>query len=136
MLRSKACQRPPVASRDLPMEEATWDSDIHKVCGFSEMQLCPQGTKHSAVSNSPPNAALCVYKAPGPLESPALEADEIPSQESQDHMVPMQTSWPLGGNTRVGTCPSCGTGDSQGTNPYGLQHPQIAPHISRSNILI
>lgn len=21
----------------------------------------------------------------------------------------MQTSWPLGGNTRVGTCPSCGT---------------------------
>lgn len=24
-------------------------------------------------------------------------------------MVSMQTSWPLGGNTRVGTCPSCGT---------------------------
>lgn len=111
------------------MEEATWDSDIHKVCGFSEMQLCPQGTKHSAVSNSPPNAALCVYKAPGPLESPALEADEIPSQESQDHMVPMQTSWPLGGNTRVGTCPSCGTRGQPRDKPIRPATPtDCSPH--------
>lgn len=60
-------------------------------------------------SNCPPSAALCVCRALGPLESPALAADEIPSQESHDHMVPMQTSWPLGGNTRVGTCSSCRT---------------------------
>lgn len=27
-------------------------------------------------------------------------------------------------------------GDSQGTNPYSLHHPQIVSHINRSNILI
>lgn len=113
----------------LPREEThTKSVDSLKGCCAHRGPLaqCPTASK------SPPNAAGCACRVPGPLESPAVAADEIPSQESHNHMVPMQTSWPLGGNTRWALVPPGEHGDSQGTNPYCLRQTQTDPHISRS----